>query len=340
MYSKLLHRYTAFLIFSVVILIIAGGLVTSTKSGLAVPDWPNTYGYNMYTFPPSMWVGGIFYEHLHRLIASGIGFLTIILVFLTHKFEQRKWVKKLSLIALVTVCFQGLLGGLTVLFLLPDLISTFHATLAQTFFCLIITTHIIQTKWWHNQSSFDNSTNLESISKLSKISLIVFGIIYFQLIFGAWMRHTESGLAVPDFPLSYGQIFPSLNSENLEKYNNLQIEKNIRLYADGPLSSFQIMYHMIHRTWAYVVVIGIIFLFSKLKKTSNNIIPKKIKTISLVLILMVCSQFILGILTVLTRKSVFITTTHVVLGALTLGLTWGLTLFLLRMKKVASSYRK
>ena len=113
-----------------------GGLVKSHESGLSVPDWPNTYGEFMFSFPYSKWVGGIFYEHLHRLFASFVGFLILILSFWVWKVESRIWLKKLGFAALFTVVLQGLLGGLTVIFLLPTLISMAHGILAQTFFCI------------------------------------------------------------------------------------------------------------------------------------------------------------------------------------------------------------
>src|SRR6187200_535590 len=114
----MLHKFARYVAASTVLLILAGSFVTSTDSGLSVPDWPTTYGWNMFTFPPSKWVGGIFYEHGHRLIASTVGFLTIILAVWLWIAEPRRWVKRLGVIALGTVVFQGLLGGLTVLFFL------------------------------------------------------------------------------------------------------------------------------------------------------------------------------------------------------------------------------
>ena len=101
------------------LLVLAGSLVTSTGSGLSVPDWPTTYGWNMFSFPPSKWVGGILYEHGHRLIASTVGFLTIVLAAWLGSREPRRWMKWLGAAALGAVIAQGVLGGLTVLFFLP-----------------------------------------------------------------------------------------------------------------------------------------------------------------------------------------------------------------------------
>ena len=116
----MLHRFAQFVVGCTVLLVLAGSLVTSTGSGLAVPDWPTSYGWNMFTFPPSKWVGGIFYEHGHRLIASTVGFLTIILAAWLWRADPRRWMKRLGVVALGAVIVQGVLGGITVLFFLPD----------------------------------------------------------------------------------------------------------------------------------------------------------------------------------------------------------------------------
>src|SRR5437667_10589411 len=119
-----LHRFALLTACFTALLIFVGGLVTSTESGLSVPDWPTTYGWNMFTFPFSKWVGGIFYEHTHRLMASFVGFLTVILTGWIWLSEERRWMKWLTTAALGTVILQGVLGGLTVLFLLPAPVST------------------------------------------------------------------------------------------------------------------------------------------------------------------------------------------------------------------------
>ena len=113
------HGFAKFLAGCTVLLLVAGSLVTSTGSGLSVPDWPTSYGWSMFTFPPSKWVGGIFYEHTHRLIATTVGFLTIVLAVWVWREDPRRWMKRLGLAALGAVVAQGLLGGLTVLFFLP-----------------------------------------------------------------------------------------------------------------------------------------------------------------------------------------------------------------------------
>ena len=148
-----LHRYIKLVVASTVLLIAAGGMVTSTDSGLAVPDWPNTYGQFMFSFPLEKMVGGIFYEHGHRMIASTVGFLTIMLAVWTWKAEPRRWMRWLGVTALGAVILQGLLGGITVLLLLPAPVSIGHAGLAQLFFCLTITLALFTSPWMDERRS-------------------------------------------------------------------------------------------------------------------------------------------------------------------------------------------
>src|SRR5687768_2266488 len=127
------HRFAVATVAATLALIFIGGLVTSTGSGLAVPDWPLSYGMLM---PPM--VGGVFYEHGHRMAATFVGFLTTILAVWTSRSEPRAGVRRLAWAALLAVIAQGLLGGLTVKFLLPRPVSVTHACLAQAFFCMVI----------------------------------------------------------------------------------------------------------------------------------------------------------------------------------------------------------
>ena len=139
----LLPLFAALVAASTAVLIFAGGLVTSTGSGLSVPDWPNTYGWFMWAFPMSKMVGGIFYEHAHRLIASTVGFLIVVLAIWLGRAEPRRWVRRLGYLALGAVIVQGILGGITVLWYLPDAISIAHASLAQILFCLTVTIALV-----------------------------------------------------------------------------------------------------------------------------------------------------------------------------------------------------
>src|SRR5207253_5771348 len=144
----MLHRFATFVAACTVLLVLAGSLVTSTDSGLSVPDWPTSYGWSMLTFPPSKWVGGIFYEHGHRLIASTVGLLTIVLAGWLWLADPRRWMKRLGVAALGAVIAQGVLGGLTVLFFLPPAVSTAHAALAEIFFCITVAIALLSSPRW------------------------------------------------------------------------------------------------------------------------------------------------------------------------------------------------
>ncbi len=307
-YNKALHRFALFTAFSTFCLIIAGGLVTSTGSSLAVPDWPLAYGMIM---PPM--VGGILYEHGHRMIATFVGLLTIILAVWLWKKDERRWLKILGIVALGAVITQGLLGGLTVIFLLPTAISVSHATLGQTFFAIVSSIALFTSQWW--QSDYPRLTSDGSLATL-RLSLFTTLAVYIQLIFGALMRHTGSGLVVPDFPMAYGQFFPSLSAESLARYNHDLIYSDIRLFADGAVTSSQIVIHMLHRIWAVVVAVMIVVLSANLLRSSH--LTSRIKRFAYALPFLLIIQITLGAYTVLSRKAVDVTTAHVATGALIL----------------------
>ncbi|MDD8016764.1 MAG: COX15/CtaA family protein [Bacteroidota bacterium] len=315
MANKALHRFALFTAFCTFVLIFIGGLVTSTGSGLSVPDWPTTYGQNMFTYPIDKWVGGIKYEHGHRLFASFVGILTVILaVWLAIK-EERKWVKWFGYGAVGVVVLQGILGGLTVLFLLPVPISVAHGMLAQTFFCIVSSIALFTSQWWREEEPMSISINEISIQFFPLAASIV---VFIQLALGALLRHTYSGLAVPDFPLAYGQIFPTISRDAIAQYNQNLLREEIRWAGDTPIESYQIVIHMIHRLWAYVVAITVIGAGFKVYRA--KFLPKKIRRNGGVMIAAVAIQFTLGALTVLTRKEVVVTTAHVAVGAFTLVL--------------------
>jgi heme a synthase len=306
MFNRSLHRFAVFTACCTFLLVIAGGLVTSTGSGLSVPDWPLSYGKLM---PPM--IGGIFYEHTHRMIAASVGILTIILAVWLAKKEKRKWVRVLGWIALGAVIVQGLLGGLTVLLMLPATVSVAHATLAQTFFSIMASIALITSRWW-NDAEITRHRNVS----LQNLTIFLIGTVFIQLIFGAIMRHTDSGLAIPDVPLAYGQIFPSLSSEAMAKYNQQLIDLNVRLAADGPITADQIVIQMLHRLWALVVFAFVVTVSVKLLR--DKFLPKRIRRFAILLIFLVIIQIGLGALTIISRKAVDVTTAHVVTGALLL----------------------
>jgi cytochrome c oxidase assembly protein subunit 15 len=203
----MLSIYAAVVASSTALLILAGGFVTSTGSGLSVPDWPNTYGWFMFTFPLDKMVGGIFYEHSHRLIASTVGFLIVVLALWLRKSEPRRWVRNLGYVALASVITQGVLGGITVLWFLPDPISIAHASLAQLVFCMTVAIALVTSPGWRRAYA-RNGQSTPPDAMLQKICIVTTVLVYLQIVLGATMRHTGAGLAIPDFPLAFGQLLP------------------------------------------------------------------------------------------------------------------------------------
>lgn len=290
------------------LLIFMGALVTSNQAGLAVPDWPTSYGENMFLFPPSKWVGGIFYEHVHRLIASGIGFLTVVLTIWLWRVEPRGWVRFLGVLALFAVILQGVLGGLTVLFLLPPAVSACHAVLGQSFFILTIAIAYSQSR--------ELASGREGDRALFKYALIAALLVYLQLIVGAVMRHTQAGLAVPDFPRMGGEWLPALDAAMIENLNRMRKEIGM-----GNVSVFQVVIHLLHRAGAIAVFVGVAILFAAALGKSADPAPSSARRRmhAYVLGAMIVAQISLGILTVLSLKSPVTTSLHVALGAALLG---------------------
>jgi len=183
-YHRGLHRFAVILACWTFLLIIAGALVTSNDAGLSVPDWPTSFG-SLYKIPKL--VGGVKFEHTHRMIAQVAGLLTIILAVWTWRAEKRRWMRILGWGALATVIAQGVLGGLTVLFFLPPPISSAHAALAQTFFCLAVAMAVFTgQKWVQDEPRAEFDTRRPSLFTLTLLSIFV---LYVQLILGAMFRH-------------------------------------------------------------------------------------------------------------------------------------------------------
>lgn len=183
-YNSRHHKFAVFTACAAFVLIIAGALVTSNDAGLSVPDWPTSFG-SIYKIPHM--VGGVRFEHTHRMIAQFVGLLTIIIAVWTWRVEKRRWMRYLGVAALGTVIAQGILGGMTVLFYLPPAVSSAHAALAQTFFCIaIIIALFTGRRWIEEQPRVELDTRHPSLITLTLLSIFV---LYVQLILGAMFRH-------------------------------------------------------------------------------------------------------------------------------------------------------
>ncbi|MEO5803796.1 MAG: COX15/CtaA family protein [Verrucomicrobiota bacterium] len=354
-----LHRFAVFTAICTLLLIGLGGLVTSHGVGMSVPDWPTTYGYNMFLFPVSKWVGGIFYEHTHRLWASEVGLLTLTLTCLLFGKRARwilrslgvillasalfvlwrhqswtagifygtngvlmfaisfgladgerspKWLRQLGLLSFILVVAQGILGGLRVTEM-RDEIGIFHAALAQVFLVLVSAIALFTSNWWQRlaipRQTFP-SKNLRHFAVATTL------LIFVQLILGATMRHQHAGLAIPDFPLAYGKVWPLTDAASIQAINQNRFDST----DPNPITAVHVVVHMFHRITAFLILFSVGFVASQFRKTLGAKNP--LARLSLIWFGMILAQLGLGILTVLKNKPADIATAHVVLGAASL----------------------
>lgn len=383
-----LHRFAVLTALATFLLLGAGGLVTSHGVGMAVPDWPNTYGYNLFFFPFSKWVGGIFYEHTHRLLGSVVGMLTGLLALWLHGRAARpfmrwtgaallvlgianelllpkrwadgivsgsagavllgasvvwprcepaaKWLRRLGWIAFAAVVLQGVLGGLRVV-LFDDAIGIFHATLAQLFFALMCSIALFTSKWWErglrdgvpitNAVRWDEASHAPGRADLLVGQDVSFGgsgrsnlrswlaattaLILFQLILGAAMRHQHAGLAIPDFPLAYGRLWPATDPASVARYN----EQRVEVVAANPITAFQVDLQMAHRIAAALILAGVGLCAWRARRIRGPLGAVIAAWLGLVLV-----QASLGAATVWSNKAADIATAHVLVGALSLAM--------------------
>lgn len=288
----MLHLFSRLVVAATLLLIFAGGLVTSTASGLSVPDWPNTYGWFMFSFPLDKMVGGIFYEHGHRLIASSVGFLMVVLAIWLWRAEARAWVRRVGFVALGAVVAQGVLGGLTVLFFLPPPISIAHASLAQLVFCLTLTVATVTSRGWHEGYQRMTGPARDGDRLLVRLATCTAAAAYVQILLGATMRHTEAGLAIPDFPLAFGHLIP-------------------------PHWTARIAIHFAHRLGALTVTLLVL-------ATAGHVLAHhrrrpSLRNPAILLLVVLCTQVTLGAYVVWTAKQFIVNSAHVANGALVLG---------------------
>jgi len=339
-----LHRFILVTAAATFLLLGSGGMVTSREAGMSVPDWPNTYGYNMFLFPVSKWVGGIFYEHTHRLLASGIGFLTTVLAVWLWLRDSRQWMRWLGVLAFVLVALQGVLGGLRVT-LHMDRLGIVHGALAQLFFVLICALALFTSRWWSSVAAvYDRRSNSETSATVAdrrykNLRALVFAttvLIFVQLILGATMRHQHAGLAIPDFPAAYGKIWPDTSAAAIARYNADRIE----VVSENPITAFQIILQMVHRIVALAVFIGVAVCawrahrwssrFSVSESANNLKVELQLeRRLSLFWLALIVVQIILGAATIWSNKAADVATAHVLVGALSLatGALWCLIAF-------------
>jgi len=306
-HRPLLHAYGIGLVICTFLLLFAGGMVTSTNSGLSVPDWPTTFGRNMFLFPPSMMKGGIFYEHGHRLFASLVGLLTVGNCIAMWVYEKRRWLGWTATLALVLVIVQGVLGGLTVKFKLPMPVSAAHACTAELFFALTVLMAFATSQAWLAASAAQSAPFAKKRGLPEQILAVVFvSAVFLQILVGAVMRHSYAGLAIPTFPLAYGQVIP-------------------------PFWNFGIAVHFLHtRVGASLLVVLATLLIASV--FASRRMPGKVKALAGFLALAIVLQCLLGMVTIWTGKAPVPTTFHLSMGALVFATGWLLCLSTYRLQ--------
>jgi cytochrome c oxidase assembly protein subunit 15 len=333
-YSSWLNRFAWLLCVATLFLICSGGMVTSKGVGLAVPDWPTTFGYNMFLFPVSKWIGGIFFEHTHRLIASIVGFMTIILAVWMWLVKGRRWVRRLAYLALFLVVLQGVLGGLRVT-MLKDEIGIFHACLAQAFLGLLVVIAIVTTNFWSSLSQNLNALSIQVSKRSSSIRAIAITTtlaIYIQLALGATMRHQHCDLAILDFPTAYHQWIPDTSANALASINAW---RDARAFSD--VTAFQIWLQMVHRFLAVIIAVLIVLFCLRVWKNAQEIAT--LRRLSILWVVLVFCQITLGAWTIWSNKAADVATAHVATGALMLSFGVSICAIIFRLDENQASAR-
>ncbi len=385
-----LHRFATLTSASTLVLVAIGGLVTSHGVGMAVPDWPTSYGYNMFALPFSIWfTGGVFHEHTHRQWASIVGVLVVILARWLGGERSRKPIMIVGAVELAAgialrfagdewrgaggflagiggvvllagiawfknpaapkplpamgwwafwlVQVQGLLGGLRVVLDAHEvagikmglIFGIFHACLAQAFFVLLCAIALFTSGMWRRFVEQRNSFAAagEGPGSSNRLQLMILGttiLIFVQLMIGATMRHQHAGLAIWDFPLAHGELWPATDAESIQRYNQQRVE----ISAVDPITAFHVQLQMIHRLVAVAILVLVSFCCWKvLRQFAGKSVVRRFAIVWAVLIVV---QVGLGAWTVLSHKAADIATAHVVVGVLSLATGSSLCIFTAR----------
>ena len=297
-------------------LIFMGGLVTSHQAGMSVPDWPNSWGYNMFTFPPSKWVGGILFEHTHRLAGAFVGFLTVVLMIAAWWTDRRRWMRWTATAIVLAACAQGTIGGLRVVLSNRDL-AIVHGCAAQVFFCFVAGYCVMTSRFWARRENLPKD-ELPATRTALKLAVTAVVVILIQLVIGAVMRHSDAGLAIPDFPTSYGHLMPPTRLDSA--FRQQAIHRYGSELGLSRVSLFQIWINFSHRIGAAVVSAAVISLCVTILLRLRH--QRAFATPACIALLLLVTQVTLGILTVLLRKPADVASAHVAIGSLLLVTVW------------------
>jgi cytochrome c oxidase assembly protein subunit 15 len=293
--SVALHRFAVFAAAATFILVFAGGLVTSTGSAMAVPSWPLDAG----RLVPQQWGAGVLFEWGHRAIAGTVSILTLTLALWVRMAERRAWVRYTALAAFGMVVVQAVLGGITVLLNLPLTFAVAHAMTGQAFFCLMVAIALFTSPAWQVMAPVAQTALTPSRTPVAPLAGVTTGVIYLQIIIGALMRHMHAGLAIPDFPLAFGHLVP-------------------------PMFSVPIAVNFAHRCGAVVVTAMVLWTVARTLREYRD--EPSLRRPALGLLVLLALQIGLGAATVLSRRAVVPTTSHVAVGAAVLATCLALSL--------------
>lgn len=314
-YNRTVHGLALITAAATFPLIFMGGLVTSHQAGMSVPDWPNSWGYNMFTFPPSKWVGGILFEHTHRLAGVFVGILTIALVIAAWATDRRRWMRWTAVGVFLAVCIQGALGGLRVVLSLRDL-AIVHGCAAQLFFCFIAAFCVMTSRFWA-EDRHRPAMDLPAVRKVLLLAIGAVAITLIQLLVGAIMRHSDAGLAIPDFPTSFGHLLPPTKIDSA--FRQEAIHRYGLSLGLNRVTLFQIWIHFAHRIGAVAVSAAVIAMSAMILRRLRA--QPAFARLGYLALLLLATQLTLGILTVLLRKPADIASFHVAVGSLLLVTT-------------------
>ena len=297
------HRFAIFAAVATFVLVFAGGLVTSTGSAMAVPSWPLDAGRLI----PQQWGSGVLFEWGHRAIAGTVSILTLTLALWVWIARLPAWLRYMALSAFALVVLQAVLGGITVLLNLPLALAVAHAMTGQAFFCLMVAIALVTSPVWQEMAPLPLARGRTSVAPLAGVTT---GIIYLQIIIGALMRHMHAGLAIPDFPLAFGHLVP-------------------------PMFSVPIAVNFAHRCGAVVVTAMVLWTVARTLREYHD--EPMLRRPALGLLVLLAVQIGFGAATVLSRRAILPTTSHVAVGAAVLATCLALTLRAWHLERASRS---